>query len=58
MAMRGEYIGFGYVKGRGNVRIYQDLDNPAFLFVRNVKSDSQAYVARERVEFRKEPKKT
>lgn len=56
MAIRGEYIFTGYIKGCGMVRVFNDLDNTKFVFAESVKGNSQWYVSRSVVEPRKTKK--
>lgn len=56
MSYRGEYIFDGYIKGRGMVRVFSDLDNSKFVFARSMKKDVEWYVQRSIVEPRKSRK--
>ena len=53
MATRGVYIMDGYIPNRGMFRVYQDLDNPNFLFCEAKNYDLSLYVSRERVQPRR-----
>lgn len=53
MATRGTYIFDGYIKGRGMVRVFTDLDNKNFVFADSMKRDVSWYVHRNRVGPRK-----
>jgi hypothetical protein len=53
MALRGPFIGRGYIKHFGMVTVFTDLDDTKMLFVQKIKTDETRYVSRDRVEFRK-----
>ena len=53
MAMRGQLIGEGYLRGKGPVRIYKDLDSTDYLFCSTMKREGSYFVPRWRVQFRK-----
>ena len=50
--MRGAELGWGYVKGMGRVRVFQDIDNTKWLIVLD-RSDQFRSVERSRVIFTK-----
>lgn len=52
MAMRGAFIGNGYIANRGMVRVFQDMDNTGYFFCLLVKRDETLYVHRSQVQFR------
>lgn len=57
--MRGAYLGEGFVKGIGQVRIFYDLDFTDKLVVEPVKYDATpTSVRRDRVSWRKTKKRT
>jgi hypothetical protein len=56
MAMRGQFLGVGFVTGIGQGRIFQDLDDTKSLFFIKNGSGQEFYLARSRVRFRKTKK--
>lgn len=52
MAMRGEQLGVGYIKGIGMVKIFHDMDSTKHFFCLDNR-DRWRYVGRSRVQFRK-----
>lgn len=52
MALRGTFIGEGYVPGRGLGRVFTDMDNSSHFFVILEARGIELYLARERVKFR------
>ena len=58
MASKGIYIFDGYIKGRGMVRVFTDLDNSQFVFAESMKKDIQWYILRSKVSPRKNEKST
>jgi len=57
MATLGVLVGVGYVSGKGQGRIFTDLDNSKFLFFLPNNSDERIYCSRSQVRFRRPPKK-
>jgi len=57
MAMRGEFIGHGFVPGFGDCYVFQNVDDPKSLFIRSKKRDAERLVGRKSVQFRKPPPK-
>lgn len=53
MSVRGEFIGNGYVKGKGPVKVFADLDKTTFLHCLTKRSE-WIFVNRNRVIFTKE----
>ena len=53
MALQGKHIFDGYLKNRGMVRVYQDLDNSNFVFATAVRTGEEFYLHRSRVSPRK-----
>lgn len=53
MALRGAHIFNGYMRNKGMVRVYQDLDNPKFVFAVQMQTGEEIYTRREMVNPRK-----
>lgn len=53
MALRGAHIFNGYMRNKGMVRVYQDLDNPKFVFAVQVRTGEENYTRRSLIAPRK-----